>query len=63
MWVCVCACDRLAIRDHFHETVSDLVCEKGPLLKHLKETVLYTYSCYISTTICMYTKLFSEMFY
>ena len=50
-----------ATQDHFWQNICNLICEKGLLLEHHKNTLLYAYSCYISTTIhgnCMYMKMF-----
>ena len=34
-----------------YSNICDLICEKRLLLKDLQKTDLYTYSCYICTTI------------
>ena len=62
----ICVCDRLAIRDHFHETISDLICEKGLLLKHLKNSFVYIQLLYIHNySVCIqncFLRCFNSVF-
>ena len=44
-------CDLICNKEPLKAKHSYLICEKGPLLKHPKKPVMYTYSCYIYTAI------------
>ena len=40
--------------------IRDLICNKGPLFKHLKKYCIHTVAKYAQ--LLMYTKMFSKMF-
>ena len=52
---------RFAIRDYFWQDICDQICEKEPLLKHLKNSFVYIQLLYMHSNF-MYTKLFLRCF-